>query len=397
MHSRPLIDYLLLSLVIGVFAIYAWVIIEHKSLPNFDVVHIQYPAVNQQPDIPTQPSSRFVSRGQTRFTHSAAVVELNNAGSLRAFWYGGTDERGKNVTIYSAVFNPAVQTWSAPKSIIDRSRTAKDTRRSIRTLGNPTVIKDTNGRLWLYYVSTSLGGWGTSGINVTYSDDEGNTWSRVRRLITSPTLNLSTLVKSTPVLLEEGGIGIPAYHELFGKFGEFLYLNQAGYVIYKTRLSTDRDAIQPYVVPVSSTKAYGFMRYAGQEPPFRVLALETSSAGRQWTQPRKLSLPNPNASVAALSLENGGLLLVFNNSEDNRSDLSLAYSRDQGQTWRVIHAFERKVLGVEQKHNKDYRYSYPSLLRTRNGDFHLLYTWNQSKIKHIQFNRAWLDKTIGDF
>lgn len=38
-----------------------------------------------------------------------------------------------------------------------------------------------------------------------------------------------------------------------------------------------------------------------------------------------------------------------------------------------------------------YEFSYPYLIQTHNGDFHLAYTWNRSFIKHVQFNRAWLD------
>jgi hypothetical protein len=35
------------------------------------------------------------------------------------------------------------------------------------------------------------------------------------------------------------------------------------------------------------------------------------------------------------------------------------------------------------------------LIQTRSGDFHLVYTWNRSFIKHVQFSRAWLDQQLG--
>jgi predicted neuraminidase len=34
------------------------------------------------------------------------------------------------------------------------------------------------------------------------------------------------------------------------------------------------------------------------------------------------------------------------------------------------------------------------LLQTRRGDFHLVYTWNRTFIKHVQFNQAWLDQQL---
>jgi len=42
----------------------------------------------------------------------------------------------------------------------------------------------------------------------------------------------------------------------------------------------------------------------------------------------------------------------------------------------------------------DYEFSYPYLIQARNGDFHLVYTWNRSFIKHVRFNRPWLDQQM---
>jgi predicted neuraminidase len=36
-------------------------------------------------------------------------------------------------------------------------------------------------------------------------------------------------------------------------------------------------------------------------------------------------------------------------------------------------------------------YSYPWIMQDREGDVHLLYTWGRSRIKHVRFNRAWLE------
>ena len=43
-----------------------------------------------------------------------------------------------------------------------------------------------------------------------------------------------------------------------------------------------------------------------------------------------------------------------------------------------------------------FEYSYPSLIRTRDGDFHLLYTWNRAYIKHVHFDPAWIDQRRGE-
>ena len=35
-------------------------------------------------------------------------------------------------------------------------------------------------------------------------------------------------------------------------------------------------------------------------------------------------------------------------------------------------------------------YSYPFLIATRDGRYHVVYTWQRTKIKHVVFNAAWV-------
>src|SRR3546814_6773369 len=63
-----------------------------------------------------------------------------------------------------------------------------------------------------------------------YSDDLGKTWSTPRQLITTPFLNISTLVRNAPVFHQDGTIGLPVYHEFLGKFAEYLYISPNGEV-----------------------------------------------------------------------------------------------------------------------------------------------------------------------
>jgi predicted neuraminidase len=41
-----------------------------------------------------------------------------------------------------------------------------------------------------------------------------------------------------------------------------------------------------------------------------------------------------------------------------------------------------------------FEFSYPSLIRTKRGDFHLIYTWNRAFLKHVEFNQAWLNQHL---
>jgi len=329
-------------------------------------------------------NERYASKAITPSVHSATALAI--PGGLRAFWYGGAGEGAADVAIYSATYDPLTDQWSGEQPIATRASTAQGVNRYIRKLGNPAVLRDAAGRIWLFYVSVSVGGWSASAINAIVSTDDGVTWDRPRRLVTSPFLNISTLVKGRPFLFEDGSIGVPAYHEFAGKFGEILRVDEHGNVIGKTRLSHGRLAIQPVVVPRSSTEAVAFMRNASGTG--QLVMLRTRDGGQSWSEPVKLDLPNPNAAIDAIGMADGSLALVFNNRPTDRDNLSLAISDDAGDTWRVLHRFE----DAPPREAKADEFSYPWLLALDQGSarFHLFYTWKRSHIKHVKFDEDWL-------
>ncbi len=318
--------------------------------------------------------------------HSATAAEISG-GRLRAFWYGGSREGASDVAIYTSVYAPGEKTWSPERVVMTRELAQRHLRRTVRKLGNPVVGRDARGRLCLYFVSVSVGGWAGSAVNLMVSEDEGETWSPPRRLIASPFFNVGTLVKGAPLLLSDGAVGLPVYHELLGKFGELLRVDSEGRAIGKIRLSWGRSSLQPVIVPRSEKEAVGLMRYAG-DPPNRILMVRTADGGVYWSPPVKTALPNPNAAIGSALLSDGLLLLVFNNAEENREDLSLAISQDFGNSWRIAHRFEGDS-GSPQAPVPEY--SYPWIMQDRAGDIHALYTWGRSRIKHVRFNRAWLE------
>jgi len=175
-------------------------------------------ALFQIPAIATQSSqalpgmqSAFVSSTQNIHTHAPSLVELGD-GRIRAFWFAGSREGAQDVDIRSSVFDPASNRWGSEQSIANRKDTQRSLRRYVRKLGNPVAHRAADGTLWLFYVTVSLGGWGGSSITVITSTDDGATWRPARRLITSPFLNISTLVRGAPFNYSDGSIGLPVYH-----------------------------------------------------------------------------------------------------------------------------------------------------------------------------------------
>ena len=371
-------------------------------------------------------ASGFASTGKTRLVHAPSMVELGD-GRIMAFWFAGSREGAADVVIHSSVYDPRTINWSAEKTVTSRLRTQADEHRYVRKLGNPVPTTDATGKVWLFYVS-AVGGWSTSAVNLMTSVDEGEHWSRARRLVTSPFLNLSTLVKTPPFFYRDGTLGLPVYHEMLGKFGELLRLDKSGKVISKQRLSDGRQTLQPLLLIENERDALALMRYSGPHPR-RAQQVASRDGGMHWSSPEPSELPNPDSAMGGVVLHDGSLLVVLNHNEVMRDELSLAWSNDQGRHWRVIYRFEdeRRLRGLSFsaeaftentmrlvkktdatiENSKDYvsavgdtmckghpcrfQFDYPYLIQTGNGTFHLLYTWNRAYIKHVQFNQAWLE------
>ena len=374
--------------------------------------------------------SSFASSKQHVQTHAASLIELKD-GRIRAFWFSGSREGAKDVEIHSAVFDPAQGAWGAEQTVASREGTEKSLMRYISKLGNPVPARAADGTLWLYYVTVSMGGWAGSSITAMSSADDGATWAPARRLITSPFLNISTLVKGAPFSYSDGTMGLPVYHEFISKFGEILHLGRNGAVLDKQRLTAGGDgALQPVVLTRGPKDALALMRYAGAGAPHRVISVATRDGGQHWGAPAKAALSNPDAALTAVTLPDGRMLAVLNNQERGRDALSLMLSTDGGSIWQNVYQLEdQRKQPTDESHflktveglagDTDVRaaaapgdyvesvkgqvcaaqgcrfeFSYPYLIQARNGDFHLVYTWNRSFIKHVWFTRAWLEQRL---
>ena len=218
------------------------------------------------------------------------------------------------------------------------------------------------------------------------SFDQGGQWTSPIRLVTSPFLNISTLVRTKGLPLADGGVQLPVYHEFLGKFSETLTLSDDLNVMDKVRISRGKYSLQPAITNLDESSAIALLRYSG-DPPSRILSVFSADAGASWSKPARTELPNPDSAVSIINPGKGYLLLALNDLEDGRHRLSLAMG-SEGE-WKVV-----KVLEEETATNPDheYEFSYPSMTIGPDGFIHLVYTWNQKRIKHLRFNREWLEQ-----
>ena len=332
---------------------------------------------------------QFISFSKTATTHASSITRRAD-GKLIAVWFSGSEEGARDVVMAGTIIDPLSRTISPSRILATVSDTEVATWRYIRKLGNPIIHSLPDGRLMMVYVSVSFGGWAASSLNIRFSGDLGQTWTPPRKLVTTPSLNISTLVRGVPIDFDNGDIGLPVYHEFLGKFAELLILDREGIVRDKRRISWGRATIQPAITPLSPRNAVTLLRDSG-ELDKRIKISRSDNSGQSWSAPSPISLPNPNSSVALHRIDGRRLIAVFNNHEDERHDLSMAYSPDAGKTWKVFHRLEYEPIAKKGLKNK---FSYPSLIRDQQGDFHLTYTWRKKRIKYVHFNLAWLEQKI---
>lgn len=361
----------------------------------------------------------IASSFKTRMLHAASMVELPN-GELRAFWFAGSREGAKDVTINTAVFNPQTEQWSDEQTAISRAWLSAQSGRYIRKLGNAVPVLDDSGRLRLFVVTVTFGGWAASHIVVIESDDLGKTWRFVKELKTSPLLNISNLVKTPALKYQDGTIGLPIYHEFLGKFAEILRIDPDNQIVKRERIGYGRKVLQPLILPLSEQYLYSFMRPAKKG---FVVQSHSHDGGHSWSTLQNSTLENPGSAVGGLALSAQHLLLANNCNAVTRDELCIKESLDGGKTWQTRWQIENQIAKRGQsidlvsfmesvsedflQHNPqfshelivnnirdkackngqdcEFRYDYPYMIQARNGDIHMLYTWNKVLVRH-----AWL-------
>ncbi|CEA06187.1 BNR repeat-containing glycosyl hydrolase [Pseudomonas saudimassiliensis] len=432
MHWTTIADrwrLLAIPVVLAVF-VAAWVAHPAYQMADFSA----FPAAGFDTTVVSQEADfeqGFASSDLHDFVHSPSVAALPG-GDLMAAWFAGSREGAADVEIRGARYDAISGVWGDEEILVTREMTRRAIGKPIRKLGNPVIAFAPDQRLWLFYVSVSVGGWAGSAVNAMVSDDLGVSWSKPRQLVTTPFVNISTLVRTAPVFHADGSIGLPVYHEFLGKFPEYLYMDAEGRVIDKFRIADGTNSLQPTVVPLSPKRAVALLRQAGDEG--HVLATVTEDAGRTWQPEREVAPWNPNTSLAAVRSAAGSLLVAQNNLIDGRFNLSLDETTESLSEWSLVTSLDaspdpwgkpfpqlryKELLSekfltssglarqslldeylneIDQRMCRngmcDFEYEYPYMIRATDGRYHLVYAWNNSFIKHVAFNDAWLEAQL---
>ena len=319
----------------------------------------------------------------TFLSNQAPTLAALPDGAILACWGAGSTEKARDVKIYCSRSGQGVQSWEAPRAVVQRGERAQGWWLRNLTLGNPVLFLDHQGYLWLFYAAVDAPfGWSGAHVDYKVSADLGRTWGPGRRLVAG----WGNLPRSKVLPLDtDGRILLPAYRELFGRHAYVLELTVSRGAIERSRSRRipGDDHLQPALAWAEPRRIVAFMRSAISSVP-HVLRSEFDEAGDQWSHPEALALPNPKSAVDAVNTADRGILLAYNDSATLRTPLSLAYSRD-GRRFT-------KIWDIENE--PDLRFSYATMIRAADGRYHMVYRAQERKapaaIKHVMFNEAWL-------
>ena len=320
--------------------------------------------------------SRISSGSPAPSVHSATAVELPD-GTIRAYWFGGSREGASDVAIWSPALRGAA--WSEPLKVVDRHQVSRGTRRLVRKLGNPVAHVEADGRVTLFVVSVSLGGWCGSSVNRIVLNPGGDEVVSMNRLVASPILNLGTLVRGAALEGSTGEVLLPAYHETIKKFPQLLRIGREGKVLTRSGPAVRGDLFQPWMLGSHEVGWDLFLR-RGEGKESKVY--HSHARAKDWSDPVAIPVSNPNSGISALRLAEGALLLAANPDPDSRENLELLRAVTPSGPWETVFTVNTSGREEDELDFRRVEYSYPWLMTDREGVVHLFYTWNRREIRH---------------
>jgi predicted neuraminidase len=307
--------------------------------------------------------------------HCSTLAEAAN-GDLVCVWYGGSYESADDQVLFVSRRKQGERAWSQPEVLVKGA--------PLHPPGNAVVFRAGPTRLGLIWGRMDASrpirrgaGWGECQLMYRYSNDHGYTWSEDAELDGF----FGALPRNAPIALrDEGGaldgaLAVPLTGRRDGKRGGFLLMTTDEGATWSAS-GLVQGGSQPTVIQRGDGSLLALLR---SEP--WILQSESCDLGRIWSKPERTELRCPGSGIAMRRLQNGHLLLVFNNSARMRSPLNVIRSLDEGKTWDDLRTFEADAG----------EYSYPCVVQTADGMIHVTYTFRRYGIKHVEFNEDWIE------
>jgi len=357
---------------------------------------------------------------QSQHVHSSSIVELPN-GDLLSCWFQGSGERHANdVLIKGARLKKGASQWSEPFVMADTPDHPDC---------NPVLFLDGKNRLHLVWIVVIGNRWEASLLKTRISTDFQNegapVWDWQNIILPDPGETFTKTVEKKlkeikvpdrawgeyappyerqiieaaqnpkerevgwmtriqPLTLPSGKILLPLYSDGYN-MSLLVMSDDNGDTWKSSEPIVGRGNIQPTLLRKKDGTIVAYMRDSG-DAPGRVFKSTSKDNGYSWDPALKINIPNPGSSLAAISLNDGNWVMVYNNTESGRNRLAVSLSDDEGKTWKWTNYLENAAS------EKD-GFSYPNVIQTKDGMIHVSYSYQlpgEKTIKHAFFNEDWI-------
>jgi len=311
-----------------------------------------------------QPTERFPR------CHCSTVVELPS-GDLLAAWYAGSGEAKRDVAVVSSRRRVDEESWGPLQVVSDTPGKPE---------GNCVLFLAPDGKLWIVFgvMHGKLEGphgpgvrWVTCDVRSKTSSDEGMTWSETRILREE----LGMVPRCKPIILDNGDMIMGFEHK--SGFSYFMISPDSGESWFWTGPVKGVPNQHPTLIQRENGDVFAMFRPSLFK---RVARSVSHDRGRTWEEAVNTEIPNPGAAIDMVKLQDGRLVLAFNNSWKSRNPLTLALSEDEGESW----SYKRDLVTGEGS------FAYPAIIQDRDGLLHVTYTDNRIHIGHIVLEPDWI-------
>lgn len=336
--------------------------------------------------------SEYIAPPSPTQVHAPGIVETPQ-GDLIVSWYSESEGHETDAAIWGARRNHGEAAWSAPFVMANR-REFPDC--------NTCMWIDPQQRLWLFWPTIIGNSWESSLMNfrvsVQYNAGSIPKWSREGLILLKPAdfaeeglrllgdrkikpprgaivgpdgqraklsdplyQRLGWAPRCKPISLPSERILLPLYSDTFA-ISIMAISDDQGENWYPSKPLLGFGNIQPTLFRRRDGMLVAYMRAVSA--PTKIRSSESTDEGLTWGPVTATSLPNPGSGIDGVTLANGHWLLVYNDSESDRTTLAVSISEDEGQTWSHTRHLESQPAG---------RFHYPAAIQATDHSIHVIY------------------------